>query len=151
MDTKKVVTPDAEGMILGLSGRKLKLTDFMKTNNMSEAKEYRVGLKSLSDIFTSVVREKIIANYKLRNWDEPHKRALASVEREIDAFETKNSGNTNNLTIPEKLKKENYDSSLEFLNYCEKKYSDVKATFDCVLFETKEGWIAVLDLTHKVF
>lgn len=149
VDTSKIVIPDAQGMIQGLSGRKLKLTNYMKTNNISENKEFRVGLKCLSDIYTTVVRDKIVANYKLKNWDEQHKRALASVQRDIDSFDNKNSGN-NNLSVRDKLKKEDNDNSLEFLNYCEKKYADIKTTYDCVLFETNEGWIAVIDLTHTV-
>lgn len=151
VDTKKVVIPDAQGMIVGLSGRKLKLTNFMKTNNISENNEYRLGLKCLSEIYTSAVREKIIANYKLKNWDEPHKRALASVQRDIDAFDSKNSNNNgNSLSVSDKLKKENNESSLEFLSYCEKKYADIKTTYDIVLFETNQGWVAVIDLSNKV-
>lgn len=44
--------------------------------------------------------------------------------------------------------KENLDATTEFLNNCDKKFTDTKITFDCVLFQSKDGWIAVIDTTE---
>jgi tripeptidyl-peptidase II len=37
----------------------------------------------------------------------------------------------------------------EFLNSCDKKFTDTKTTFDCVLFQSANGWIAVIDTTES--
>ena len=88
VDTSKVVKP-TDDTIVGLSGRSLKLTASMKAQNTSG--EYRVGLKSLHDLYPTRVREKILADKKTKNWDEFNKKALANVAREMTEFESKNT------------------------------------------------------------
>jgi tripeptidyl-peptidase-2 len=61
----------------------------MKSNNVSS--DYRLGLKNLMDLYPSRVRDKIVADAKLKQWDEANKKALSDVAREIAEFETKNS------------------------------------------------------------
>lgn len=75
--------------ITGLSGRTLKLSNFMRSNNISS--EYRLGSKNLMDLYPSRVRDKILADAKTKHWDEYNKKALADVARELSDFETKNS------------------------------------------------------------
>lgn len=120
----------------------------MKSKNLNGL-DFRVGEKSLSDIYPTKVREKIISDYKHKTWDEEHKRALANVQRYIDVWDKSNSS-SNNLSTKEKLIKEENDSSLEFLNYCEKKFSEIKTTYDCILYQCDDGWNAVIDLSETV-
>jgi tripeptidyl-peptidase II len=54
-----------------------------------------------------------------------------------------------NLNLKEKLLKENLDGFNEFLANCDKKFTDTKLTYDCILFKTKDGWIAVLDTSEN--
>lgn len=75
--------------ITGLSGRTLKLSSFMKANNISS--EYRLGLKNLMSIYPSRVRDKILADAKAKTWDEHNKKAIADVARELSDFDGKNS------------------------------------------------------------
>jgi len=44
--------------------------------------------------------------------------------------------------------KENLDALTEFLNSCDKKFNDLRITFDCVLFQSKDGWVAVIDTSE---
>lgn len=60
----------------------------MKNNN--DSAEYRLGMKNIMEVYPSRVREKILADLKLKNWDEFNKKALADVGREINEFEAKN-------------------------------------------------------------
>lgn len=147
VDTSKVVTAGSEETIVGLSGRTLRLSSAMKTKNVNGG-QYRIGLKSMHDLYPSRIREKILADAKLKTWDEPHKKVLAAVSRDIADFETKNS-NAQNLSPKDKLTKENLDGTMEYLNACEKKYSELKTTYDCVLFLTENGWVAVIDTTES--
>ncbi|XP_058459815.1 tripeptidyl-peptidase 2 [Malaya genurostris] len=145
VDTGKVVTPAPDGTIVGLSGRVLRLSAAMKSKNIDN--EYRIGLKSMHDLYPSRIREKILADAKLKTWDELHKKTVAEVSRDLATLETKISA-TAPLSLKDKLVKENLDSTLEFLNSCEKKYSDLKTTYDCVLFLSDNGWVAVIDTTE---
>lgn len=43
------------------------------------------------DLYPSRVREKILSDAKLKNWDEFNKKALADVAREVTDFEAKNT------------------------------------------------------------
>lgn len=54
----------------------------------------------------------------------------------------------NNLSFKDKLIKENYDSLIEVLNNTDKKFSEVKTTYDCILFQAKDGWAAVIDTSE---
>lgn len=74
--------------ITGLSGRTLQLSNYMKTNNVSS--EYRLGMKNLMELYPSRVRDKILSDAKLKNWDEFNKKAMADIAREATDFETKN-------------------------------------------------------------
>lgn len=75
--------------ITGLSGKTLNLSNFMKSNNISN--DFRVGQKNLMDLYPSRVRDKIVADAKLKQWDELNKKALSDAAREVAEFETKNT------------------------------------------------------------
>lgn len=145
----------------------------MKKANVN-GEEFRVGLKSLYDLYPTKIREKIIAENKIKHWDEPHKKSVADISRKLEEFDLSHpSGKfhpenspcnilmrislpnpptaTNNpLPYREKLKKDNLDASLEMLNFCEKKFTEFKTTYDCVLLATDKGWMAVIDTTETV-
>lgn len=165
VNTSTIVTAASDGTIIGLSGKTLNLSNFMKSNNVST--EYRLGVKNLLELYPARVREKILADEKLKNWDEFNKKALADVAREVGTFEAKNQSkfsftyqtgvskysffvDLTNLSFKDKLVKENLDGLADFLNGCDKKFTDMKTTYDCVLFQGKEcGWITVIDTTEN--
>lgn len=60
----------------------------MKSNNSSS--DYRIGLKSLSDLYPSRIRDIIAADAKQKQWDEKNKKALADVYNDIAEFDAKN-------------------------------------------------------------
>lgn len=61
-----------------------------------------------------------------------------------------NSLDLNNLNFKDKLEKENLDALNEFLNTHDKKFTDMKITYDCVLFQSKDGsWVAVIDTSES--
>ncbi|XP_059614675.1 tripeptidyl-peptidase 2 [Phlebotomus argentipes] len=146
VDMTKKVTAN-QGVIVGLSGRNLKVSSLMKKVN-ANGEEFRVGLKSLYDLYPTKIREKIIAENKVKCWDESHKTCVADVCRKLEEFDQSHPNNVNNLPYREKLRKENLDASLEMLNFCEKKFTEFKTTYDCVLFPTDKGWMAVIDTTE---
>lgn len=83
--------------ITGLSGKTLKLSKAMRSSNVSS--DYRLGMKNLMDLYPSRVRDKILADAKLKKWDEPHKKVLADTVRELNEFEAKNSSEFHELLL----------------------------------------------------
>lgn len=84
-----IVNSSTDDTIVGLSGRTLKISEFMRSSNATT--EYRLGLKSLSDLYPSRIREKITADAKQKQWDEKNKKVLADISRDIAEFDGKNS------------------------------------------------------------
>lgn len=121
----------------------------MKNENLA-IDEYRVGLKNLYELFPENVKDRIVCEKKRRSWDEPHKQALANVERQIEKLTAAKNSQTAPQSLKEKLKAENQENLMDYLNAMEKKYADIKTTFDCILYETKDHWIAVIDITETV-
>ncbi|KAH8285044.1 hypothetical protein KR054_004277 [Drosophila jambulina] len=149
VDMKKKVTPDENGNVKGLSGNTLKLSQELLSLNTDPEKTVRVGLKSFSDLVPSKVRNNIIAQAKLKNWDKPHKTATANVNRKIVDFESQNPGEASKLPWDKKIVKENLDFEMEMLNSYEKMYGDIKTSYDCVLIPTASGWLTIIDTTEK--
>lgn len=118
------------------------------------------------DLYPSRVRDKILGDAKLKQWDEPHKKVLADASRDLNEFEAKNSSESalftrsgnlicisfvvdgTTLGFKDKLTKENLEATTEFLNNCDKKFTDIKTSFDCVLFQSKDGWVAAIDTSE---
>lgn len=121
----------------------------MKNENLA-VDEYRVGLKNLYELYPDNVKDRIISEKKRRSWDESHKQAVANVERQIEKLSAAKNGQTAAQSLKEKLKAENLENLMDYLNAMEKKYADIKTTFDCILYETKDHWIAVIDVTETV-
>lgn len=67
----------------------LKISEAIKKDNIGN--EYNIGIKSFHDLFPSKVNEKIIADTKLKIWDEKHKQSIAEQSRRISEFESANS------------------------------------------------------------
>lgn len=53
-----------------------------------------------------------------------------------------------NLGPKEKLFKDDLDNGLECLQSFEKQYSDIKTTYDCILYQTKNGWRCAIDIAQ---
>lgn len=117
--------------------------------NTSPGQEFRVGLKSLHDLYPAKVREKINGEERLKWWDESYKRAAAEVLRKTSSVEKKNP--TSGQSLEEKLNQENNEALAEINNMYEKKFADLKTTYDCVSFQANDGlWYAVIDTTETV-
>ncbi|XP_037944687.1 tripeptidyl-peptidase 2 isoform X2 [Teleopsis dalmanni] len=147
LDTATKVTADEKGYIVGLSGRKLKLTSDMISANTAKG-EYRVGLKAVHDLCPAKIRENMMTALKRKTFDVENKSAIADISRKINEFDTENT-NASKLTWDKKLVKENLDATLELLNGYDKLFIDIRLCYDCVLYPTENGWRAAIDTTEK--
>lgn len=67
----------------------LQLSDAIKSENIGA--EYRIGLKSLHDLYPSKVNEKINADAKFKTWDAKHKTAVAETSKRQNDFDVANA------------------------------------------------------------
>lgn len=141
----------------------------MRSKN-KDGNEYRIGSKSLHDLYPSKIREKVANDEKCKFWDPHHKTATAEALRQLHNFESNLPGNARlrglaetilvnltlllsdaqNMNLKEKLCKEDLEGYLDLLNNVEKKYSECKIPYDCVLFRSDDCWYAVIDTTEMV-
>lgn len=125
----------------------------MRTANIN-GDEYRIGLKNIYDLFPGPVKERIVAEKKRTTWDAQHKQAAAQVARQIDRIEAANTlevatAASSGLSALDKLKKEDQENLLEWMTSMDKKFADIRTTFDCVLFRVKDNsWTVVVDTSE---
>ncbi|XP_037050800.1 tripeptidyl-peptidase 2 isoform X2 [Bradysia coprophila] len=149
VDISKKITASTDGTILGLSGRTLKISKRMKAENVA-GDDYRIGIKSVYDLYPSKIKEKVLNDMKLNEWDEPHKKAIVDVARNIEEFNASNSINSSNtLSQADKLKKEDLEAAQEYLVTFDKKFECVRTSFDCIVYASKDGWVAVIDVNEN--
>lgn len=65
-------------------------------------------------------------------------------------FSNDNLFTDNNLSLADKLKKEDLDGALDYLVMFEKKFEGIRTSFDCIVYANNEGWIAVIDINEDV-
>jgi len=121
-----------DGTITGLSGRILKLPEDWK----NPSGEYRIGLKSLYELYPGSLKERMMKEFKEKEWDPHHKLALAEAMRKLHAFEISHPTPTGS----DKLLKEELEMQIEMLNTLEKKYKNIGPCFDCIVFYDGEKW-----------
>lgn len=63
-------------------------------------------------------------------------------------FYIENSFTGNNLSLADKWKKEDLEGAQEYLVMFDKKFENVRTSFDCVVYANKDGWVAVIDVNE---
>lgn len=94
------------------------------------------GLKSLYELYPSTLKERMMREFKEKEWDPHHKLALAEAIRKLHTFEVDHPSPTGS----DKLLKEELEVQIEMLNTLEKKYKNIGPCFDCVVFHDGEKW-----------
>lgn len=126
-----------------------------------------MGLKSLHDLYPSKINEKITADAKTKTWDEKHKLAVAEQSRRLTEFDLANASSKfldisranypmimnfipldTNLSAADKLMKEDLDNGLECLQTYDKQYADLKTIYDCILYQSRDGWRCAIDVAE---
>lgn len=52
------------------------------------------------------------------------------------------------MTVADKLHKEDLDNGLECLQYFDKLYPELKTFYDCIVYETTDGWRCAIDIAN---
>lgn len=113
------------------------------------------------------------ADSKIKIWDEKHKTAVAEASKRQSEFDAANSSSNfpteylnlhklislskmviaftgQNLSLADKLVKEDIDGTLECLQMFDKQFTDVKTFYDVILYPTNDGWKCAIDISLDV-
>ena len=148
----------SEGKLTGLTGKILTVPDSMINSNADKTK-FRVGRKRLFGLYPKILKERVLKERLDRLWEPGHKKNVARITNDIEAFEASKSGEI--VTGVDKLNKDNLDAGLDLLMQMDKKMrtnnglsgslsgvdADVGPTFDVVSYFDGEHWNVVIDNT----
>lgn len=99
--------------------------------------KYRIGLKAAYDLYPRELKDRMLKDFKEKNWSAIHQPALAEATKKLQQFEADSS--------VDKALKEEYELRLEILTKMEKNYTDLGPAFDCVLWNDGSSWKAGKD------
>lgn len=132
VDTSTTVKA-VEGVVTGLSGRKLRIPNSWK----NPSNIYHIGLKSSHDLYPKLLRERLSNEFKKKIWDPEYREKLAETIQSQEDFEQKSSSEQ---SLEELEGKEDLQNRAEVLNSSEKKYCFPPEVFDCIVFHDGSIW-----------
>ncbi|XP_077513162.1 tripeptidyl-peptidase II isoform X1 [Amblyomma americanum] len=144
VDTSKVVEIQ-DGTITGLSGRKLKVPESWS----NPSGKFHVGLKCAYELYPKCLKERVQKLYKEREWSPAHSLAQAQAARSLQELDTPGGGGQQQLSLEQKLEREEREAQVEVLASLEKKFEDLGPVYDCVVFHDGATWRAVVDSTQQ--
>ncbi|XP_053618070.1 tripeptidyl-peptidase 2 [Plodia interpunctella] len=144
VDTSTVIKKLNDGCITGVTGRKLKIPESWKNPTGS----WRVGVLHPFSLYPTKLKERVQEHRKEHTWDVGHKPALAEATKLLQDFESEVVSKSSNISLEDKLLKEELEARVEVLQNAEKKYNDLGPTYDCVLFHDGTVWRACIDTSE---
>ncbi|BFZ00765.1 hypothetical protein BsWGS_03804 [Bradybaena similaris] len=141
VDTSTVVTA-VDDQITGLSGRVLKIP---KAWNVPDGK-FHIGIKLAYELFPKQLRERVGTEFRDKVWNPQHKTALTDALRDLEAFD---KTHPNCVSLEDKTSREDLQAKVDILNSIDKKYTDLGAVYDCVVFYDGETWRACVDISEE--
>merc|ERR550519_571366 len=133
VDTSKVISPNEDGNLIGLSGKVLKIPDSWS----NPSNQYHVGIKTLVERITKETREDL--------WNCQHKQTTSDALSQLEQWKVLHEKQDQDLTCEEKAEKDNLEAKLEVLDKLEKNYSNPGPIVDCIVFHDGTRYQACID------
>ncbi|XP_059163051.1 tripeptidyl-peptidase 2-like isoform X2 [Physella acuta] len=141
VDTSTVVTA-VDGIITGLTGRTLTIPQTWKVPDG----KFHIGVKVAYELYPKPLKERITSEKRDKVWSPQHRAALSDALRELESFDKAHP----TCTAPEdKTQREDLQARVDILNSLDKKYPELGAVYDCVVFHNGEKWRACVDTSEK--
>ncbi|XP_075538908.1 tripeptidyl-peptidase II [Dermacentor variabilis] len=144
VDTSKVVEVQ-DGFITGLSGRKLKIPETWS----NPSGKFHVGIKFAYELYPKCLKERVQKAYKEREWSPAHGPAQAKASKNLQELEGSQGINTSQLSLEQRLEREEREAQVEVLASLEKKFEDQGPVYDCVVFHDGATWRAAVDTSER--
>ncbi len=146
--------------ITGLTGKILTVPNEWVQANQDKGR-FRIGCKRIFGLYPKILKEQMHKARLEKLWNPGHKKQLAKITNEIEAFEASKAGET--VTGKDKLVKDNLDAGLDLLMQMDKKMqsnngltssqsgieADVGPTFDILSFFDGQHWQVIIDNTES--
>uniref|UniRef100_A0A7E4V2B9 Tripeptidyl-peptidase 2 n=1 Tax=Panagrellus redivivus TaxID=6233 RepID=A0A7E4V2B9_PANRE len=141
VDTSTVKSIGPDGVLLGLTGRKLKIPPSWE----NPSGKWHLGMKPIHELYTKSTLKRI--TMERDRLDNPaNKLAIGDVMRQIEKHEAEVGGSSTKLA--DKEDRENLNYQLEHLKKAEKE-SFVSPIADVVVWNDGTKWRAVLDTSYR--
>ncbi|XP_013068571.2 tripeptidyl-peptidase 2-like isoform X1 [Biomphalaria glabrata] len=141
VDTSTVVTA-TDGVIVGLSGRKLNIpTTWVVPNG-----KFHIGIKLAHDLYPKPLKERVVEEKREKLWNPQHREAVTNALRNLESFDKAHPSCT---SLEDKTQREDLQARVDILNSLDKKYPELGAVYDCIVFHDGEKWKACVDTSEK--
>ena len=117
--------------------------------------KWHIGVKNAFDLYPRGLKDRILQERGEKVWDPEHKRAQAEAVKKQQNL--KDEKDADNLTLLERLTKENAEAEVEMAETMEKKFkdnsvshwlSDVGPVYDCLVWDSGSGLRAGIDTSE---
>ena len=156
VDTSKVVESklvDGQRTIEGLTGRTLVIPKDWK----NPTDKWHVGVKNAFDLYPRGLKERMVHDRQEKLWDPEHKKSQAEAVKKQQVKSDGDNEKEDNVSLMEKLVKDNNDVEVEMAEALEKKFkdnsvchwlSDCGPVYDCVVYDSGAGLRAGIDTSE---
>eukprot|EP00698_Gefionella_okellyi_P021016 TRINITY_DN6698_c0_g1_i1.p1 TRINITY_DN6698_c0_g1~~TRINITY_DN6698_c0_g1_i1.p1 ORF type:complete len:1274 (-),score=325.43 TRINITY_DN6698_c0_g1_i1:47-3868(-) len=137
VDTSAIRRCRDDGVLLGLTGRELRLGNWSNPSG-----DYRVGLKRAYELWPAGLVQRVKSERK-KKWDVQHRLLVVAAQQELAEFDRQNPAP---ISQPPLVKRRaELDARIEALNTLQSSYEDPGPIVDCVVFNDGSVWRAVVD------
>jgi len=128
-----------EGIIEGLTGRKLRLPDAWQ----NPSGKYHLGLKRGYELFPKRLVERLIQQRR-KEWDAQHRQAVTRAQQDLARFEAEQL-QADDVSFAQKEQLTELKNRVEVLTELAENYQDPGPIYDCVVFHDGRRWRAAVD------
>uniref|UniRef100_A0AC34FNT0 Peptidase S8/S53 domain-containing protein n=1 Tax=Panagrolaimus sp. ES5 TaxID=591445 RepID=A0AC34FNT0_9BILA len=136
VDTSTIKKADENGILIGLTERKLKIPKDWK----NPSGDWHLGTKPLYELYTKAVKDRINSSKK-EELQKKNKSAIAEALKELNEHKKKFGSKTKKIS--DKEDREEINAKLEYLKEDEKQEIE-SPIFDCIVWFDGEKWKACI-------
>ena len=145
MDTSTVRSANADGVLEGLTGRKLAIP----ATWANPSGRYHLGVKNIYDMYSAGLRARIRAERKEQLWDAQHSLALADAHRQLVEGQDDEGQSDKIRSLADKWRREDLAAKVDLLKAAATAYEDLGPVADLVAFYDGKSWRVCLDTSFR--
>ncbi|KAK6759539.1 hypothetical protein RB195_021242 [Necator americanus] len=137
-----VVKSAQNGVVIGLTGRKLKIPD----DWVNPTGKWHLGIKPIYELYPKTLRKTVKEDWQKESWDSAHQLAKADALRLLLGHEESVGGFSDN--VKDKHDRENLACQVDFLKSMDK-LEDKGPVADCIVWHDGHNWKACIDTSFR--